>query len=396
MLSSSSTPVIKTLTEIDEIVQNLLLLLSEKEKEVITKRFNLDQEGKRTLEEIGQEFAVTRERVRQIEKNALNKMKRNVFNTALSGLNEFVTGIVRSNGGLIRKKNLLTEIKSLLPENQNFEEGPLDLSFALHDEIESVGNTINFHPHLREKAIPEYNLKFAANNLINQLQKYGDAKNLTKIHSDLSPVLGEIDFNIVKVKSLIEIDKRLKLLSDNNVGLSEWRHIHPRTLRDKILFILKSEKKPLHFNDIADKISASKFDNRNINVQAVHNELIRHQNFVLIGRGIYALSEWGYEKGTVADVIEAILREHKELSQEEITAKVLEKRQVKKITITLALKNNPNFVRTGRKVYTLKKDGGSAGKDFFSASRSAITKSTAAARLSPYNFLFASDSPRFA
>ena len=73
MLSSSSTPVIKTLTEIDEIVQNLLLLLSEKEKEVITKRFNLDQAGKRTLEEIGQEFAVTRERVRQIEKNEIGR-----------------------------------------------------------------------------------------------------------------------------------------------------------------------------------------------------------------------------------------------------------------------------------------------------------------------------------
>lgn len=242
MFSSSQTPVVKTLTEIDEIVQNLLLLLSEKEKEVITKRFNLDSQGKRTLEEIGQEFAVTRERVRQIEKNALNKMKRNVFNTALSGLNEFVTTLVRTSGGLIRKKSLLQEIKSLVPDNRELAEGPLDLSFALHDEIESVGNTINFHPHLREKSIPEYNLKFAANNLINQLQKYGDAKNLTKIQNDLGPVLNEVDFNIVKVKSLIEIDKRLKLLNDNTVGLSEWRHIHPRTLRDKILFILKSEK----------------------------------------------------------------------------------------------------------------------------------------------------------
>jgi hypothetical protein len=40
----------------------------------------------------------------------------------------------------------------------------------------------------------------------------------------------------------------------------------------------------------------------------VHNELIRNKDFVLVGRGIYALKEWGYEPGTVSHVIEAILK----------------------------------------------------------------------------------------
>ena len=105
---------------------------------------------------------------------------------------------------------------------------------------------------------------------------------------------------------------------------------------------------------IAECISKSGFDNRSVNLQAVHNELIRHDNFVLIGRGIYALSEWGYERGTVAEVIEKILAEKGELAQDQIVDLVLKRREVKKITIVLALKNNKQFVRVGRKQYRLK------------------------------------------
>jgi len=75
----------------------------------------------------------------------------------------------------------------------------------------------------------------------------------------------------------------------------------------------------------------------------------------LIGRGIYALSEWGYESGTVANVIERILTENGEMSQDEIVDEVLKRRQVKKITIVLALKNGKKFERTGRKMYKLAK-----------------------------------------
>jgi hypothetical protein len=90
-------------------------------------------------------------------------------------------------------------------------------------------------------------------------------------------------------------------------------------------------------------------------MQAVHNELIRHKDFVLIGRGIYALKEWGYSHGTVAEVIESILKDKESLSEDEIIAEVLKKRQVKPITIILNLKNKDQFTRVGRKQYAVKK-----------------------------------------
>jgi len=346
--------VAKTLSEIKSIIDNLLLLLSEKEKIVISKRFNLDNSHRHTLEEIGQEFSITRERVRQIEKNALAKMRRNVFNTSLKNLHGFVSGFVREHGGIIKEDYLHTALKNVAPSGQTFDKNGVHLSLNIHENIECIGNTINFYPYVKDKNIPDHFIKHIADNVINQLHTHGDVKDVKKLHDDLKSSMGEMPLDLKGMLSLVSIDKRLTLLDGELVGLMEWRHICPRTLRDKIFFILRNENKPMHFTDITKKIIEKNFDNKAVNIQAVHNELIRHPQFILIGRGIYALSDWGYEKGTVADVIEMILKGKGEMDQDTIIAEVLKRRQVKKITIVLALKNNANFERTGRKMYKLK------------------------------------------
>lgn len=58
-----------------ELVERLLRESSEVEKEVLTLRFGLDGGGARTLEEVGKEFNVTRERIRQIEARAILKIQ---------------------------------------------------------------------------------------------------------------------------------------------------------------------------------------------------------------------------------------------------------------------------------------------------------------------------------
>ncbi|MBT3865107.1 hypothetical protein HOE67_02385 [Candidatus Peregrinibacteria bacterium] len=354
---SSPPELASTLMDLDSVVQNLLLLLSEKEKTVIVKRFNLDSTRKHTLEEIGKDFSVTRERIRQIEKNALAKMKRNVFNTALTHVHAFSDVILDECGG-VSKEDLLVEKlleASAVADNSNVDVNAVRLALSLHDDLERVGNTIDFYPYIKSKGISDYSLRNAASKTVNQLHKYGDIKPISRLERDLSATLKEFKLNGKLFKSLMGIDKRLKVVDMDKVGLYEWRHIHPRTLRDKIFFILRTEKKPMHFVEIAERISSRNFDNRKVNVQAVHNELIRHKQFVLIGRGIYALGEWGYEKGTVADVVIKILQEKKELSQDQIISEVLKQRKVKEITIVLALKNNARFERVGRKQYKLKK-----------------------------------------
>ena len=59
-----------------EQVQDLLGTLSDREQKIIRMRFGLDNGKSHTLEEVGQEFAVTRERIRQIEAKALAKLRK--------------------------------------------------------------------------------------------------------------------------------------------------------------------------------------------------------------------------------------------------------------------------------------------------------------------------------
>ncbi len=58
-----------------EQIENLLMDLKDREREVIILRFGLRDGHPRTLEEVGREFDVTRERIRQIEAKALRKLK---------------------------------------------------------------------------------------------------------------------------------------------------------------------------------------------------------------------------------------------------------------------------------------------------------------------------------
>jgi RNA polymerase primary sigma factor len=58
-----------------DTVHNVLGSLSQRESRIIALRFGLDDGRQRTLEEVGREFGVTRERIRQIEAKALRKLR---------------------------------------------------------------------------------------------------------------------------------------------------------------------------------------------------------------------------------------------------------------------------------------------------------------------------------
>jgi hypothetical protein len=105
---------------------------------------------------------------------------------------------------------------------------------------------------------------------------------------------------------------------------------------------------------IAKKINETSFDHKIANPATVHNELILDPKYVLIGRGIYGLKEWGFKEGVVQDVIRDILAENGPLTKEQLTEKVLANRMVKKTTINLALMNKDIFEKVGDK-YQVKK-----------------------------------------
>ena len=153
---------------------------------------------------------------------------------------------------------------------------------------------------------------------------------------------------------MLSVAREIKQNVGGKGGLSGWSDIKPRGTREKAYLVLKTAGKPLHFREIAELIDTYGLQKKkHSHPQTVHNELIKDKRFVLVGRGIYALSDWGYKRGTVKEVITEILKSAgSPLSREEVLDRVLEIRQVKKSTVIINL--NTFFARIGKNAYTVK------------------------------------------
>lgn len=337
-----------------DVVEDLFLVLTPKEKEVIIKRFALNNEPRQTLESIGQAFSVTRERVRQIEKIALSKLRRTIENTKLAVIHRFAMEILEARGKLCHEEMLVSEILKKLPGHESSDRSVVTLAIAVHPDFEKTEKNIQFHPFWRLNALSEENAKMLCNAVYSVLSKKKEVCPMEILVLEVQDYLKtkEVSADEATILSTMEVDKRLKKTKEG-LGLMNWRHINPKSIRDKAFIVLKQSEKPLHFVEIANRILASGFDKKTVTVQAVHNELIRDEMFVLVGRGLYALKEWGYRRGTVAEVIEELLRKKSPMSKKEIIEGVLKQRQVKKGTISLNLQKNPKFARVGRAMYAL-------------------------------------------
>jgi hypothetical protein len=149
-----------------------------------------------------------------------------------------------------------------------------------------------------------------------------------------------------------ELAKRWLSLSKkiNRNPLGEWgvahsANIKAKGMRDFAYLAIRRHGSPMHFTEVAKAIQEL-FD-REAHVATCHNELIKDKRFVLVGRGLYALTEWGYASGVVKDVIREIIKKHGPLTKQEIIEKVLKERYVKENTISVNLQN-PKFFKKNK------------------------------------------------
>jgi len=378
-----------------EIVNSLFGELNERERNVLTSRFGLHGNGKETLENIGKVHNLTRERIRQIETSAIKKLRQlKNLETYIKGLKKVISQLLEEHGGLMEKEYLLNNLVSFSTDgasakaehNINVHKSHLDflISKLLHEEFEEVVNSKIFKEsfklkymtldHLEELALSllkkieaEKKIFNTAEliNLIKELDTYKassekyQAQNSIDIASVIRSKLFNEDSELINEhKTLYSILKALGDVEQNKFGYwgkADWREINPKTINDKIYLILKNFNRHMHFVEIADKINDVGFDDKKANPATVHNELILDDKYILVGRGLYTLKEWGYKNGTVADVISEILTNSETpLSRDEIINEVLEQRLVKKSTIILALMDKEKFQKTEDGKYGLK------------------------------------------
>ncbi len=347
-MTSQDVKGIVGLEEPVEIVGAILNLLSDKERDVIVRRFGLRNQSIDTLASIGDDYGVTRERVRQVQTYALKKMVRNANNTNLEELHNWLLELFKEQGDIISEHDIN---KALLLRFPNAEKTIAELRLAciLNDDAVWEHNRVDFVPHFRLAKITFAMIKEISMLTRELLNNEGDAMTLNQLVSSLQESFKSRSIVIRKkcLLSALRLDRRITV-NEKGVSLTAWRHVNPRTLYDKILFILNEGNEPLHFMDIAERIRAKHFDSKSVSVQAVHNELINNPLFILIGRGIYALKTWGYKEGTVSDVLESILEKKGPMHLHDLTQEVLQRRKVKPITVQINLNSKKNKFRRNR------------------------------------------------
>ena len=252
----------------------------------------------------------------------------------------------------MREDDLISAVLTRIKGSTELDGAVLRLSFAIDGEMNAGTRSNTFVPFWRLDSLSMEDIMKIVNSIVKILKKRKSCMETDELVSAIQK-LNLFDGRVPStelIQGSLKIDERLKEITEG-WGLTEWRFVRPRSIRDKVEIILKKIGEPLHFMEIANRIREASFDHKNVTVQAVHNELIRYPQFVLVGRGLYALKNWGYEPGTVADVIERILKDKGPLSKKEIIAEVAKQRTVKVGTISLNLQKMPYFKRVGRAVY---------------------------------------------
>ena len=335
--------------------EEILISLSEKEKNVIERRVWLKWE-KETLQSIWNSFSptITRERVRQIEESGIRKIWRIIKASILTDIQEKWIEFVKMSWGLASRDSLVNYLIKELNLEKDINKGVLETivqsDFDILKSKQKLGCKIYFYL----SKISRYNVDVIHKEAIKVLKKKKDVIEKEELFKIVSENLKDLrGISAPLVGSFLELIDDIICREDNLVWLTKWKILNPKTLKDKAVYILKKEWTPMHFVDIANKIIEVLEDNVKINT--IHNELIRNEDFVLIGRGIYALREWWFKPGTVLDVISSILEKRNEpMSTEEIVKEVLKIRDVRETTIYMNLQNRQVIERVWRNFYQLK------------------------------------------
>lgn len=322
-----------------KVVKDLLGSVPERARQIIKLRYGLEGKDRMTLEAIGKIYNITRERVRQIEDFTIKGVKKSPGMTALGETFTELKLAMEEYGGIVHESEFL---EYLAPNDQT---GKNNIHFllVLGDAFAKIKEDDYFHHRWTTDHALAESVQGSIKNLCRDLS---DGDLLTEeqiVETFLRHLRGAIEEEKASrhARNWLSLSKEVGQSPIGEWGLTSSPNVRVRGIRDYAYLIMRRHGSPMHFTEVAKAI-ASAFG-RKANPATCHNELIKDNRFVLVGRGIYALTEWGYQKGIVREVIRDLLEKHGPMSKNEIMEKVLKERYVKENTILVNLKNPKYF-----------------------------------------------------
>ncbi len=336
------------------VVFEYLDKLPPREKLILGARYGLEDGTSLTLEEIGKKVGLTRERIRQIEKDALSKLRELTPPDSFRKVSDLVFQFIEDRGNIAEQQQILA---ALCPQEAEHVARQCFL-FILHvgTVFSLLETNAKYHTSWFLAGLDLETLDALSEGAEKILESSGKPIALAELTRNLRSSFSGNDLEQLSddaIESYLLVSKKIGRNPFGEFGLAMWSQIRPRDVGDKAFLVLSHIGKPEHYAKITDLINKQGFDKRTALKESVHNELIKDPRFVLVGRGIYGLADWGYRPGVVADIItDLIAKADRPLSKEEIISGVLKQRVVKRNTIVVGLSNKNKFLKTPENRYT--------------------------------------------
>ena len=334
--------------QVKKLVDKALESLTDQQRRVLVLRYGLDGKGKRTLQEIADEYSLTRERIRQVQNMAVASLGKDECAGLLASTITYLEDVMRKCGGVSSADALCASCEFASKAEQNYIHLLLMVghSFSLSDATDDIAQYW----------------------YVDERHKQAIDATLSKVHGDVES-RGEVLLADEDMRQLFEslatehteylpsygeamgLSLKMKRNPLGEWGLATHPEIALNGLAGYIRLVLRDAGEPLHFNKIADRIAELR--GKNCHRGSCHNELVRRDEFILVGRGLYALDSMGYRPGTIADIIAAGIKERGPMTQKEIIEYVSRERHVKTQSIVLTLGKKGMFTRDEQSRYCL-------------------------------------------
>jgi hypothetical protein len=334
-------------TNYSQIYQKIIKGLPQKTRDIFDRRFGIKTGTPETLEAIGKTLGITRERVRQIEEAGFNFVRKQ-GKEILDGVFAELVLHFNNRGGIQQEDSVLEQLGG------NNQKQYVLFLLTLGEQFSRVCEKRDFHYFWSILSNAEAKTKEILSSLVSDMQKVGKPISIKEFYNSIS---SKNSFSEEVLVSYLGVSKRIQENRDGKLGLIEWPEIKPRGVKDKAFLAFQKHGKPLHFTKVAELIDSIDYGvvNKKTYPQTVHNELIKDSRFVLVGRGTYALQEWGYVPGTIKDIITKVLKDNKEpVDKDNIVKEVLAQRFVAKNTVLMNLNNKKHFTKDLNGKYFLK------------------------------------------
>ena len=332
-----------------QVTKKITSNLQDRANDVIMNRFGLNTDAERkTLEEIGKKYNITRERVRQIEEAALSMIKKSEAYKQEQAVFDELKQVILSLGSIVAEHELLPHIsKDKATQNHIHFYLVLGDAFKKHREDNHFHTRWSVDDEMAEKVHESLRKLYAG---LKDEDLVVETEMIKRFFDNMKDVAEQYKNEEIAKRWL----SMSKTISKNPLG--EWGkttspNIRTRGVKDYAFLVMRRHGSPMHFREVADNIS--KTFGRKTHYATCHNELIKDSRFVLVGRGMYALAEWGYKAGIARDIIKDILKREGPMTKEQVVEKVMKERYFKKNTILVNLVNSKFFKKNKAGLYTL-------------------------------------------